>query len=291
MILNNTKNLISSFVVPKKIQILAKSIQFFSSNLAMSFADKLFKKPLKFKTPGREKTMWESAQKKRIKVESLQKEIDVLSYGFSIKKVLLVHGWAGRSTQLFMIADKLLEKGFMVVSFDATAHGKSEGEYSSLPEFIEVAKQVNTDFGPFVSAVGHSLGGMVLYNVANELKLKSFVTIGAANKISGIMRRFVKGLDLKPKVSVKLKNHYDKIFKTDVDKYSSLINAKEVKMPVLVVHDSLDGDVPVSCAQNIRHNLENGSLLITEGLGHTKILRDKKTMSRVVNFINNGKRN
>lgn len=287
MVFNSTKSLISSFVVPKKIQFIARSIQFVSSNLAMKFADKLFKKPIKFRTPEREKTMWESAQKKRIKVESLQKEVDVLSYGFSTKKVLLVHGWAGRSTQLFMIADKLLEKGFMVISFDATAHGKSEGEYSSLPEFIEVIKQVNTDFGPFVSAVGHSLGGMALYNTVNEMKLKNAVTIGAANKVSGVMRRFVTGLNLKPKISVKLKNHYDGLFNTDVDKFSSLSNAKEVKMPVLVVHDSLDGDVPVSCAQNIRQNLEKGSLLITQGLGHTKILRDKETMARVVNFINN----
>ena len=61
--------------------------------------------------------------------------------------------------------------------------------------------------------------------------------------------------------------------------------AKEINTPALVIHDSLDGDVPVSCAYNIRQNLKNGSILITNGLGHTKILRDKKTTSRVVSFI------
>jgi len=286
MLINDTENLISSFVVPKKIKRIAKTIQFFSPKLAMLFANKLFKVPFKFKTPEREKVMWESAQKKRIKVSSLDKEIDVLSYGYSTKKVLLVHGWAGRSTQLFMIADKLLEKGFMVISFDATSHGNSEGKDSSLIEFIEVIKQVHHDFGPFESAVGHSLGGMAVYNVANELQLKNFVTIGAANRVSGVMRRFVAGLGLKPKISVKLKKHYDELFKIDVDSLSSLTKAEEIEMPVLVIHDAKDGDVPVSCAKNIRQNLKRGSLLITNGFGHTKILRDKETMSRVVNFIN-----
>ena len=56
--------------------------------------------------------------------------------------------------------------------------------------------------------------------------------------------------------------------------YSPSVRAKRVKIPTLLVHDSNDGDVPVSCALNIRQNLQNGQLLITKGLGHTKILRN-----------------
>jgi len=185
-----------------------------------------------------------------------------------------------------MIADKLLEKGFMIISFDATAHGTSEGKQSSLLEFIEVIKQVNIDFGPFNSAVGHSLGGMALYNTAKYLNLKNFVTIGAADKVSTIFNRFINNLTLKPKIGIKLKELYDKEFKTDLELLTSSKQAQNIKIPVLVIHDSQDGDVAVSCAQNIRQNLEKGSLFITQGLGHTKILRDKNTMNQVVNFIN-----
>ena len=52
-----------------------------------------------------------------------------------------------------------------------------------------------------------------------------------------------------------------------------------------MVHDTIDGDVHVSCALNIRKNLENGELLITNGLGHTKILRDKIITTKIVEFI------
>lgn len=285
MLLNNTRLLPSSITIPNFIKILVRSTQFFSHKLTVFIASKLFTTPLNFKRPKREQTMWDSAQKKRILIPAINKEIDLLTYGYSPKKVLLVCGWAGRSTQLFMIADKLLEKGFMVVSFDGPAHGKSEGKQTSLPDFLDTIKEINTQFGPFGSAVGHSFGGMALYNTANYLGLKKLVTIGAGDKVSTILSRFVNNLTLKPKIATKLKEFFDQKFKEDVDNLASAVQAKSIKFPVLVVHDSQDGDVAVSCAQNIRQNLQNGSLLITQGLGHTKILRDKKTMSQVVNFI------
>ena len=100
-----------------------------------------------------------------------------MSYGYSKKKVLLVHGWAGRSTQLFMIADRLLEKGYMVISFDGPSHGKSEGKTTAMPEFLDTIKVIDKQFGPFEAAIGHSFGGMSLYNsVADGFSIKSLVT-------------------------------------------------------------------------------------------------------------------
>ena len=61
--------------------------------------------------------------------------------------------------------------------------------------------------------------------------------------------------------------------------------AKKIKIPVLVIHDKTDGDVPVSCAYKIRQNLEKGSLLITSELGHTKILRNQEVIKKSINFI------
>ena len=70
-----------------------------------------------------------------------------------------------------------------------------------------------------------------------------------------------------------------------VDDFSSSTVAKKIKIPVLVVHDIIDGDVPVSCAYRIRQNLEKGSLLITNGLGHTKILRNNEVVNKSIKFI------
>ncbi|MBE7630273.1 alpha/beta hydrolase [Tenacibaculum piscium] len=287
MKLKNTLLFPPTLVIPKPITFLAKGIQLFSTHLTAKFATVLFSTPVKFPIPKREKIMFESAQKKTIFVPSIAKNIEVLSYGYSQKKVLLVHGWAGRSTQLYMIADKLLEKGYMVISFDGPAHGNSSGKTTSMPEFIATITEINKQFGSFESAIGHSFGAMCLYNsVATDFKINKLVTIGAPDSISNVLFNFANSLKVKPVIGEKMKQFFDKKAQTNIDKHSSSIVAKKITIPTLVIHDANDGDVAVNCAINIRENLQKGTLLITQGLGHTKILRNKKVTADIVNFIN-----
>jgi pimeloyl-ACP methyl ester carboxylesterase len=202
------------------------------------------------------------------------------------KKVLLVHGWSGRSTQLFMIAHTLLEKGYMVISFDGPSHGKSPGKQTNMVEFLETISSIYNDFGPFEAAVGHSFGSMGILNAsAKEEIFKCIVTVGSGDKVSDILTNFTHSLGLKPIISEKMQAYFRKKWNLNVDHFASSTAAKKVDIPTLIVHDVLDGDVPVSCAINIRQNLQNGSLYITKGLGHTKILRDKKVTNKIVDFI------
>ncbi len=281
-----TKTLPPRMAMPKKIRNLSKFIQFFSTSLATKFAYKLFVTPIKFRVPEREQMMRKSIQKKRVYINSLGKEIDVFTYGYSPKRVLLVHGWSGRGTQFFMLADKLLEKGYMIIGFDAPAHSNSEGKTTSLIEFVEVVKQLNVDFKGFTSAIGHSLGGVTLYNTAKILNLKNFVTIGSANKISEIISDFINNIGMKPKIGKHLKSFMEKVInEDDLEKFSVSKNAEGIENPVLIVHDTEDLDVKVHCAYDIEKELKNGQTLITSGLGHTKILRDNDVANKIVEFI------
>ena len=143
------KTLPPSLQIPKPVKWFVKFFHFFSSRITLFIASKVFTTPIDFKTPKRELGMEESSQKKTLRVPSINKEIHILSYGYSNKKVLLAHGWAGRRTQLFMIANKLLENGFMVISFDGPAHGKSTGKTTNLLEYVETIKTINEKYGPF----------------------------------------------------------------------------------------------------------------------------------------------
>lgn len=280
------KKIPSSLKIPTFLKVVVKLIYFISKNLCISIASRLFIRPIRFKRPDRELPMLETSQHKKLKVSSIKKEIHILSYGFSDKKVLLAHGWAGRDTQLFMIANKLLEKGFMVISFDAPAHGKSTGKTTELLDYIETIKEINREFGPFCAAVGHSFGGMAILNTQSQKPIfNCLVTIGSGDKTSTILNNFASNLGLPKSFGVQLKNHFNKKWKINVDDYASSNASKKIDKPVLIVHDVLDGDVDVSCAINIRHNLKKGNLLITKGLGHTKILRDKEVTEKIVTFI------
>ncbi|MDT7832109.1 alpha/beta hydrolase [Flavobacteriaceae bacterium S356] len=285
-LLSQQKELKPSLVIPKPVVFLSRSVHFFSSRLAIRLAAKMFTTPINFKTPKRELAMAKSAQKKELIVGETGKRIHLLSYGYSKKKVLLVHGWAGRSTQLFAFADKLLEKGYMVISFDGPAHGKSSGKTTDLLDFLATIKQIDKEHGPFEAAIGHSFGGISLYNAVSDfLKIKTFVTIGAGDKVSNILVQFIKNLKLNKSAYLKLQQFIEKKWGVLVDDYASGYVASNIDIPVLVIHDTEDGDVPVSNAYNIRQNLQNGSLLITHGLGHTKILRDQNIVNKTVEHI------
>jgi pimeloyl-ACP methyl ester carboxylesterase len=285
-LLENNKSLKPSLAIPKLVRFFAKTLEFFSNSLAATFGKKVFTTPINFSTPQREKYMLKSAQKKRLKVSEINKEIEILSYGYSKKKVLLVHGWAGRSTQLFAFADKLLEKGYMVISFDGPAHGESSGRTTMMTEFLSTIKKIESTFGPFEAAIGHSFGATSLYNAASDfLTIKTFVAIGSGDKISDIVSNFSKNLSLKDKSARKIQTKVEKQWNIKVDDFASSYVAKKINIPVLIVHDTKDGDVPVSCAYKIRQNLKNGSLLITHGLGHTKILRDQEVVNKSIEYI------
>ncbi|MHB1105707.1 MAG: alpha/beta hydrolase [Lutibacter sp.] len=287
----NANNItIPSITVPKipaSIIATGKILQFIAPPLAILYAIKLFRTPIRFKTPARENMMADSAQKKLVLIPELNKEVMVYSYGYSKRKVLLIHGWSGRGTQLFKIADKLLENGFMTISFDAPAHGNSTGKTTMMNEFVKTAQFLEKEFGPFEIAIGHSLGGMtVLNSVKLGLNVKKAIVIGSGDVITDIIKEFVAKIQLKPKLVNKIKQHFYRKFGEDIDNYSAYIAAKSVKIPILVIHDTEDAEVPVSCAHHIRQNLEQGEILITNGLGHSRILKDSKVINRIVEFIN-----
>ena len=72
-----------------------------------------------------------------------------------------------------------------------------------------------------------------------------------------------------------------------MENYSSHSAAKTVEIPVLVIHDENDYEVPVETSINIHDNLKNGELLITQHLGHRKILGNPFVIEKTVGFIKN----
>lgn len=272
--------------IPKWLIFIGKALQLFSTYLTTRFVARLFSTPIRYKAPEREQMFRKSAKNIRFKVPALNKELQIYEYGYSKKKVLLIHGWAGRGSQMYHLADKILENKMMVISFDGPAHGLSEGKQTNLLEFIESVKAIDNEFGPFDAAVGHSFGGMSLLNaVYNGCQFKKIVTIGADNSIPDIFDYFVSKMELSPRISASLKSLFESKYQRKISELNSDHCAKGVSIPTLVIHDSEDRYVNVSSAFAIRQNLENGEILITNGLGHHRILKDPGIVERVVAYF------
>jgi pimeloyl-ACP methyl ester carboxylesterase len=277
-----------SLQIPKAIIITAKFLEAISPKLATLFAAKLFSTPLKHKIPKRELEMDKNALQQKILVPSLKKEIVVYQYGKGEKKILLVHGWSGRGTQLVKIADEFINLGFQTISFDAPAHGKSKGNSTLLTEFIAAILEIEKQFGPFEFAIGHSLGGMSILNaIKQNLKVKKAVIIGSGDSVQDIIDHFIKKLQLKPKYGTLLKIYFEKKNNTMMDSYSAYQAAKEVKIPILIIHDENDDEIPVNAAYHIQKHLQHSKIVITKGLGHRKILGDKTVIENIKSFLIN----
>lgn len=285
---NKAKKPVQVLLTPKYILLTGKILTILSPTLASRFAAKLFLTPFRYKLPNREKEMDQNSEQEKVIIPLIDREVVVYSYGnpYSKKKILLAHGWSGRGTQMAVLAKELIEMGYQVVSFDAPAHGKAPGKMSKMPFFIDTVHYLEKIKGPFIAAVGHSLGGMSLLKAVKEgLKIEKLVIIGTANSITEITRKFARNLNLNDKVAAKMKEHFDEKFGEDLDNLSGAYSAKGVSIPTLVIHDMDDIDVPVSSAWEIKEKLKDSEILITEGLGHRKVLGEKNVINKITTFI------
>jgi pimeloyl-ACP methyl ester carboxylesterase len=272
--------------IPLFIVVLVKFFALISPKLTTWFAAKLFTTPIKHNIPKREHIMEQKSIQKTILIPDIKKEIVVYEYGKSSKKILLVHGWSGRGTQLVKIADELLKLGYMTISFDAPAHGKSKGKSSIMIEFIASILEINKQYGSFEFAIGHSLGGMSVLNaIKQNFQVRKAIIIGSGDIIQDIINDFIAKLKLNPEYGIRLRNYFEEKFGGKMNDYSAYIAAREIEFPVLIIHDNDDEDVSVKAAYHIQKNLKFSEIMITDGLGHRKILGEEKVINRIKEFI------
>ena len=272
--------------IPKSILLAAKFSQVISPKLTTLLAAKLFTTPIKHKMPKRELEMDKNSRQEKLFIPKINKSIVVYHYGTGNKKILLVHGWSGRGTQLVKFADEFLKLGYSTISFDAPAHGKSGSKTTIMPEFIASTLEMEKQFGPFEAAVGHSLGGMTLMNaVKRGLNIKKVVIIGSGDKIKDVLLDFVKSMKFNENVADKMKVYFENKFGESLETYAASEAAKNVMIPTLVIHDENDYEVPIFCGKNIFENLPNAEMIVTKRLGHRKILGDKDVIEKAINFI------
>jgi len=272
--------------IPKTILLTAKLLQYTSPKLATLFAAKLFATPIRHKLPKRELHMLEHSTQKKVHINHIAKNITVYEYGNGTRYVLLVHGWSGRGTQLVKIADLLVKKGFKVISFDAPAHGSSEGKTTIMTDFIACINQLYSSYHGFEYIVGHSLGSMATLNAIKQgLVVKKVVIIGSGDIIRDITNEFIRKLKMKSVFSEKLTRYFEDKYQIKMNDYSASVVAQHIDIPVLIIHDTEDVDVPVGAAYNIASKLKHKELFITNGLGHRKILGDTKVLEKIEHFI------
>ncbi|MBD3724086.1 MAG: alpha/beta hydrolase, partial [Flavobacteriaceae bacterium] len=176
--------------IPKYITFSFKILQTVSDKATVNLAKRLFITPIKYKIPEREIFMFENSKIEDLHIPKINKTIKVYHYGnqLSNNKILLVHGWSGRGTQLVKIANNFKDN-YHIISFDAPAHGLSSGKTTMMLEFVESIIEIKKKHGNLKYAIGHSLGGMAILNSINkQVHFDKIVLIGSGNSIKNIIK-------------------------------------------------------------------------------------------------------
>ena len=272
--------------VPTLIRFVVWLSQLISSALATKVALYLFFRPQRFKTPYREHKMRDAAEQIKFSASSIEKEIQVYRLKGEKQKVLLLHGWSGRGTQLFSFADELQKENCEVIAFDMPAHGQSPGKKTNVLELTNCIMDLNQKFGPFDAAIAHSMSGFALLRAIKDgLPLQSAAIIGSGDSIKGVFYRFSQQLHFSDKISEKMISAVENKFGIKLEKYSSRMNIKDIDIPLLIVHDKDDKEAPYQCSTSLHDLARNSHLKLTSGLGHHRILRDPKTVQHIVQFL------
>jgi len=284
--MNKKKKHKQGIAVPSWLKQFLRLVEGLSPELGMRVAAHIFSKPLKFKLPEKERKALKHCQSEGIKIQEINETIRCFEWKNKGKKVLLAHGWSGRGTQLYAIAESLHKNGYHVISFDAPAHGKSTGKITNMLQWGAAIKSLNNRYGPFDIYIGHSLGSMaILKYCEGDIHVKKIITIGSGDQMRTIFDNFIMSVGLKPRTSKRMKAYFEEKYNININEYDASHVVRNQHIPTLIIHDEDDQDIDVSCAKSIHDQHPNASLIITKGLGHRRILRDQNVIQKIVSFI------
>lgn len=275
--------------LPRSVQLTRYGLQALSYTLpplAVTASLNIFSTPTRLPvTSGKTKRILETATRSTLPFKG--GNLAVYTWGTGSRRVLLFHGWQGQAGSFREFVPALLAEGFQVVAVDAPAHGESDGEQATLVLFMEALREIERVLGRFEVIIGHSLGAMSTLFLCGErtpITPERIVLIGAAKNITIAFENFARFMGLPPRILNGMYRRLESRHDRYIQDYSAEHYAPRVSIPVLVVHDTQDLDVPFEHGQAIAEHLPNVELFVTEGLGHQRILRDANVVRRVVSF-------
>jgi pimeloyl-ACP methyl ester carboxylesterase len=201
-------------------------------------------------------------------------------------KVLLVHGWGGRGTQMHSFIQPLLDHGFEVFALDGPAHGRSKGQQTNAGEFSRAILKVGEHLGPLHGVVAHSFGaGCVTLAATQGLKINRSVLIACPADYGRVVETFLNFVQISPAARRAFTNRLVELAKVDPSEFNVGRLGSLLKHPSLIVHDENDKEVGYHNALEIQSAWREAQLLTTRGLGHRRILKDPQVVSDIVQFL------
>lgn len=218
-------------------------------------------------------------------------ELHGWDWGTANRLLYVTHGWAGCIGDMHHVAAAAVEAGWRVVGVDGPSHGNSgpsiRGErYSSFQELAGAIQAVMTAFGPPDAVAAHSMGAINITYAMRQIGVTPGRIAFFAPFVGGeaFPRGLREGIGVGPATMRYLRPLAEAQLGTTPTEVSLFHNPLDV--PTFVVHDRGDRAHHWTNAQALSESWPHTSLMLTQGLGHRKILRESETIDPAIRFLN-----
>ncbi|MCF7871651.1 alpha/beta fold hydrolase [Candidatus Woesearchaeota archaeon] len=216
--------------------------------------------------------------------------------------VILVHGFGVTKEEYGLfdgLAKTLSDAGFIVYRFDFSGRGESEGDYSEMTitrecddldaimSFVETQDFVDSGM---IGMLAQSFGTAVVASYVPDVK--ALVFTGSISDFENVTANPKKWDVLDKKgISIKTKGPGEVIkinsaFWEDLEKYDVLKSIKKIKCPILFIHGSEDGRVPLESMEAYYENAnEPKEKIIIQGADHDMEPKREELNKIVVNWF------
>ena len=267
--------------LPFWLPVAFKTLEYFSPALGATIAADLFTTPGRHATPP-----WEAELERRGRSHRAG-PLHYTEWGPETgPAIVLLHGWEGRGTQMGFFVEPLVARGQRVIALDGPAHGASDDTKSGPYHFAKALRDLQAVVGPFHGAIGHSMGGAAItIALGDGLTLDRAVLLGSPADLVEVRDRYLHWMGCGPRTKVCF--HFEMLRRLGLDQRARSLRdiAVTQTLPVLVVHDPDDREVPVVDGRSNAAAYPNGRILEPSAGGHRKMLKDAAVVAAVVEFV------
>jgi len=275
-----------------KINLLRKGLpllQYVSASQVAKIIWKYFTRPGKARFSEAQAALVEQAATGTIMYQGHQ--IATYRWGAEGPKVLLCHGWRSKAADFRRMIAALVEQGYVVEGIDMKAHGNSDGEYTALPEFIDIFKEYYVKNGPYHTIIGYSMGGitagMTLSEITADIHPEHLILIAFPPYVRYFFYDIVKDTGCNDRVYRRFCDLVEKHYHQSVDYY----DLRE-KLPLLtqsniqLIYDEDDRTIPIAKGEELGRHLPNATFVRTQKMGHYQVIANEKVINYITQAIN-----
>ncbi len=287
------------FYIPKsEVTFSMKMVRFYfhrvgwvAPNFTAKLFWKLFTKPRERRINSGHLAFLDLADNKTMQSDFYNATYTVHKFGNGKRKILLCHGWEGRTLDFRNVINALMQdEDLQVISVDFPGHGISPKSQAHLPMFVDVIDSFLKVENDIEVVIGHSLGAasiaMTVPKQANVFKEKKLIFMG----LHPIPSNFITQYKSVTKISDKLFDKCMELAESQLQQPLTQYNCHDhvnlyAMNKVLFIHDKEDAIIKLKRVENLQKEVENSKLFSGSHGGHFVHYKHDDVISEIRAFI------